>query len=206
MLIAARPTTPVISTAIAAIALLSGVAFVQAGFWNNTLALTQHATHYNPRSVSAWTAMGDAYRKLDDAAGPAEQAYRKAIEAQPNAIYPNVNYGNLLRDQGRLNEAIERYNVAYNERHVNAAMYLNFADALIQTGQSVEAGEVLIDVLPAHHNDYRLRTLLGVAFMNQGKLARADQILRDALKDAPADAQTQAALAEVARRRSAAAP
>ncbi len=53
----------------------------------------------------------------------AEECYKKALSIQPDNINANINMGQLLRQQGRWNEALEHFTVASNRRPLQSDLH-----------------------------------------------------------------------------------
>jgi tetratricopeptide (TPR) repeat protein len=91
---------------------------------------------FGPR---AWNALGNLLReRVKDYEG-AEQAYRRAIEGEPNYAVPWNNLGNLLEDLTRFDEAEQAYRQAI-ERDPNYALsWKGLADLLQHLKRSDES-------------------------------------------------------------------
>lgn len=69
------------------------------------------ATKLGPKDGRPWYALAQLLKKTGDLQG-AEAAYRESAKYLPQAYMPLVNLGNLLRDTGRPDEALEAYKAA----------------------------------------------------------------------------------------------
>ena len=116
-------------------------------------------TSRNPRSVVAWTNLGNAERQLGHAP-EAEQAYRKAIEADASAARDALNnLAWLLYEQKRLDEAEPLARKAVAEPGPDAYLMLDtLARVLAAKGSCDEALTTFrhaIDAVPAARDQAR---------------------------------------------------
>ena len=70
-------------------------------------------TTSEPGLSGAWTNLGIARNKIGDTAG-AEDAFNKAIAANPNQVVAYNELGIIYRRSGRLEEAAASYNSGLN--------------------------------------------------------------------------------------------
>lgn len=75
----------------------------------------------------------------DDAAGGFEQSLRDAITTDPDDVAALASLANLLANDGRLAEAIDRYEDAIALDPENATIRFDFATSLAQAGRGPDA-------------------------------------------------------------------
>lgn len=88
-----------------------GAELLRAGQREEALEWLGKATSIDPGLADGWINLGVVRRRSGDAAG-AEAAYRRALEADPQAAAAYQNLASLLRSQGRAREADELQDLA----------------------------------------------------------------------------------------------
>lgn len=91
------------------------------------------------QSDSDWFHVGEALEASDSVS--AEEAYRKALAADPDRVEVLVNLGALLCDGGRCEEAVSMFAYAIAGGTVSALLHYNHAIALEDVGQLTRAEE-----------------------------------------------------------------
>ncbi len=134
-------------------------------------------------------ALGDRGRKV-----AAEQAYRRALQADPD--YPQAwnNLANLLADEGRTDEALAAYRKALERTPWDAAIHVNLGLTLLETGDVAGARrsfEAAIQENPAHADGH---ANLGALLLSVGQRERARLALETALALDPDHAAARANL------------
>jgi predicted TPR repeat methyltransferase len=109
----------------------------------------------------------------------AEQIFRLILEAEPNYAVAHNNLGNVLQEQGNLEEAVIRYRRALELRPDYAMAHSNLALTLYNLGRIEEAAAAARQWLRyAPENPVALHLL--AAYTGQGVSARAaDQYIKD---------------------------
>lgn len=187
------------------------------------------ALQQSPTSYEALLALGDAHRLR--AEGPqAEDAYRRAIAANPQSAEPHLGLGQLFaqlnrRDDaltalrrahelasddpdvdyelGRLlggEEGIARLREAVANRPTWGLAQSALGDALLGAGQNEPAAEAFRAALAQDSSLASARSGLGRALMAAGQLEQAESTLRSALEQVSNDAGAVTALADVLAR------
>jgi tetratricopeptide (TPR) repeat protein len=118
-----------------------------------------------------------------------ETLWRTTLAKNPGSWMAHNNLGNVLRDQGRVVEAIEHYQKALDLQPDYAMAHNNLGNALLDQGKVVEAVahfRKALDIQPAYaeaHNN------LGYALINHGEIVEAVAHFRKALDIQPAYAE-----------------
>jgi cytochrome c-type biogenesis protein CcmH/NrfG len=75
-------------------------------------------TRRNPANAAAWVELGNAYFDSDQVK-PSIEAYRKALDLQPNNADVATDMGVMLRKDGRPQDAVQAFDraIAINPKH-----------------------------------------------------------------------------------------
>ncbi len=101
----------------------------------------------------------------------AEEAYGRALAAQPARADIWVNYGRFLESQGRLQEATEAYRRATEQEPWLAAASYNLGTALARSGQLAQARRSLLEAVKLEPRDPQIWGNLGAVY---GQLGQPD--------------------------------
>ena len=174
------------SSALATLAGLLAVAYVQTGYWKDSIALWTHTLACTSGNAFAHYHLGSA---LADQAKPAEaiQQYEQALQLKPD--YPEAlnNFGIALARQGKLAEAIQHYERVLQLRPGSAGTLNNLGAALAGQGKWAEAIQRFQQALQLNPDDAEVHNNLGKALAAQGKWAEATQHYERALQVKPDD-------------------
>ena len=140
-------------------ALRAAVALEDEGKFADAAERYRTITAHNPKSIVAWTNLGNAERQLGHTP-EAEQAYRKAIDADPSAARDALNnLAWLLYEQKRLDEAEPLARKAFAEPGPDSYLMLDtLARVLAAKGSCAEALTTFrsaIDAVPAARDEAR---------------------------------------------------
>ena len=183
--------------AVAALLLVAmgSLTWQRAHAWENGIVLWEDTVRKNPGSTTARYNLGVALQqagRLEEAI----EAYRAALDIDPDDPLVLNNLGIALRLQGRLNEAIEQYRAALRVAPNFARAHTNLGEALQQQGRVEEAMEayresihIQPDFAGAHYN-------LGVALRSQGRVREAMKHYRAAIAHDPKSAEAHLNLGE----------
>jgi len=128
---------PLLFAVIAACAMVASAR--QAAFWRDDLSLFGHAAQVTPNSPVAFNSLGVALRRAGRDA-EAEQAFLTALTTPgPFKVLPNMGLGVLYLDQGRAEEALERFSAVVSGNPVYAPAHAWRARALAVLGRRDEA-------------------------------------------------------------------
>ena len=192
--LAARVRIPKMALAVAAgivLALLTGVAHVQAGYWQDSISLFDHTLKVTSENHFAHkylgTALADGKRHEEAVA-----QFEEAIRINPNVPDLYTQLGNSLSALDRLDEAVAQYQKAIKRDPRNLAAHYNLANALFRQGKNEEAVIHYKEADPAYNKmlqteavDPAVYTNMGNALSGQGKFAEAAEQFTKALKANP---------------------
>jgi tetratricopeptide (TPR) repeat protein len=124
----------------------------------------------------------------------AERAYRRAIELDPRSIYAVVEYADLLRATGRLEEAEAQVRKARARRPAVPVLAVKEAELQLDRRQPDAAIAILTETLRLAHDNRRAHVYLGTAWEAKGDFARAFGCYQTALGMNPQDRRALPAL------------
>lgn len=162
-------------------------AWIQTGYWRNTLTLFQHALDVTRSNLIAHVNMGYALEKsgmLSDAV----THYRDALQINRN-FPPALNgMGNILAAQGKIEMAAALYREAA-QRDPNYAMaFYNLGVTLTQMGEIDRAMRSLREAIRIRPGYSEAHTNFGALLHRQGKFDEAFAEYSQALRYNPDDA------------------
>jgi tetratricopeptide (TPR) repeat protein len=99
----------------------------------------------------------------------AESCFRKIVEQHPDLPDPRYSLGVVLQMQGRPEAAIEHFKVAIAEDPVFVQALYNLANALVQTGRSLEAIGYVREIIRLDNEHADAHWLLGMLLLLHGK-------------------------------------
>ena len=111
------------------VAVLCGLTWQQAGYWQNTLVLSQQALQVTPDNHIALVLHARALR----IAGQDElalSAYRRAVQIDPNYTAAHNDWGALLLQRGELAAAVAQFRQGLTSAPQNLRLRWNLANAL----------------------------------------------------------------------------
>jgi Tfp pilus assembly protein PilF len=126
------------TAALAGLAALASLTFVQVGYWRDDLALFGHAIESGPDNSFSRNKLGTALVQRGKLPEAIEQ-FEQAIRLNPHAIDPRYNLGLVYQNTGRSQAAADLYRavLADNEDHTDA--HNNLGAILLDRGQFEEA-------------------------------------------------------------------
>jgi tetratricopeptide (TPR) repeat protein len=113
-----------------------------------------------------------------------------------------VNYGESLRRAGRIDEAIEAFQIALSLEPRFVALENNLANLYIMRGDTAAAIYHYKAILEQHPTLADVWLNLGAAYANTGRVEAARKAWQTALKYAPEDSTAKAYLARLPRKKS----
>jgi tetratricopeptide (TPR) repeat protein len=116
--------------------------------------------------------------------------FRHTLEVSPQAWYIHNNYGNVLKDEGQVAEAIKHFNMAIAARPDFAEAYHNLGGALCKIGRDDEAVANYKKALSLKPKFWEAHLDLGTTLARMGKSDEALAELNKALEIKPNDAET----------------
>ncbi len=133
--------------------------------WLVLLILCGFLAEAKAQKAHPWLREGDrAYLSGDYAA--AEEAYRKALEAEPDNAQARYNLGNALYQQGRLEEAAREYEAAARsaaQNEVAARAWHNLGNAFFRLEQLDKSIEAYKQALRRNPHDFDTKKNLSAA-------------------------------------------
>jgi len=183
----------------AALAAYAVVAWVQLGFWQDSVTLFRHALAVTADNFVAEANLGVALQDagdLDGASVHLEASY--ALNPDGDAAF---NLGNVRFAQGRLPEAVALYEEALQEDPRRVKTLYNLANALRERGDPDGAVQRYREALGLDPTDVDVRNNLGITLLNAGRLDEAGTELDAARNLAPDDKTVHRNLAVLAMRR-----
>lgn len=154
------------------------------GQWGEAEARYRKVLAADPRDAVAWHGYAVLEHQRGDLSGGLERI-RRAIELQPAVPEFQVALGNLLKADGRLQEAAHAYflAVSMNPRYVEA--YNNLGTTYRAMGTLPEAEAVLQQALRIRPGDADVLCNLGAVCLDLGRPPEAVAHLREATRSAP---------------------
>jgi len=146
------------------------------------IAELEEAVKLNRRSPDLWNALAMAYVQRG-AHGEAEKAFKKGLRKDRDNASLNLNYGYLLNNLGRYDDAIERLEVARDDLTYAepAKIFNNLGWSYLQVGRSDDAVAHLEEAVRRQPNWCGARYNLGAAYASQGETMKAAQSFEQVL-------------------------
>jgi len=169
--------------------LLAG-AYVQTGYWKNSIALWTHTLACMPENPKAQNNLGSALAvqgKWNDAM----QHFEQALQLNPDYADAHFNLSAALARQGKLPEAIEHYERALQIKPDDAGACNNLGFVLAAQGKREQAIEYYERALQLKPDFIDAHVNLGNALAARGNLAEAVQQYERALQLRPDDADAR---------------
>ncbi|HET6327556.1 MAG TPA: tetratricopeptide repeat protein [Planctomycetaceae bacterium] len=222
------------ATAAAIVVFYGSIAFVQAGYWHDSISLYRHAVEAGEQNPYSLTTLGWAYaneKRFDEALPPLQQA----VELTPDFGQAQFLLGCVLQGKSQFDEAADHFRAALATDDGNAAAHLNLGTILMARREYAQARHELDRVVEldpgnarvqanlaelclqlrnyeeslAHGkraleldpNQTRYRRLIVIALRDQGRLDEAIDQLRQLVAVAPDDRASQRELARLLAQR-----
>lgn len=159
--------------------------------WKSPLTLYEHDLALEPKSFLLHNNAGVEYFRKQDWA-KAKAAFKNAIENSPSGGYgiANNNYGVILENEGRLNEAVHQFQVSIVLNQYNLA-YMNLGRILIKNNHSKEAIPLLKEGVKANPYSPQLWYLLGIAALSDNNRVLAKETFQKLERLSPNYANTR---------------
>lgn len=170
------------------------------GQWTSAESLLLKSLAADPASSESWFLLGRVRSTgLDDRAG-AIDAYRKSIEANPQARSARLNLAVLYSRLGQVQDALATYNqlIGHYPRYTPALLNRALLLERLERGE-----EALADLEAAYRiapEDTQVLARLAQRLVKAGDLARARELLSDAIAESPSDVDARLLLVEVQAR------
>jgi len=144
---------------------------------------------WQPNSIAAHLLMADIYERIEDPANAIKEleAILAIDSSHPGA---RAKLGELLIDVNRINEALNYLSGLVKEQIVTANIQIDYAEALLRSGQSEEAKKALQDAFQmglGRQERAKASSTRGRIHMEEGKWEAAAADLLVAIEIAPDD-------------------
>ncbi|RCK81118.1 MAG: TPR repeat protein [Candidatus Ozemobacter sibiricus] len=151
--------------------------FFESGQYAKALDHIQKAIAKAPSNADYVSTKGVFLHKMNDLAGAIE-AYREAIQINPQHTFAHFNLGLILMKLGKITEAINEWEavIRINPRDVDAIF--NIAVALAQTGRRREAIPFFEKVLQLKPEHVQAHQNLGIIYRDEHQFDKARHHLR----------------------------
>ena len=121
-----------------------------------------------------------ALRRMVKAESATDEPYLWAIAQAPGDTYVNVRYGQLLVEQGRIGEAVRRYQRLLESQPYNMTIRLALAGACALGGMRDLAIEALTsDETPYRYDRKQALLMLGTQYAQKGLIAQAATVYEE---------------------------
>ena len=178
-----------IAVGAASLSALGAAAFVQAGYWKNSITLFEHTLSVTQDNCLVHndlaTVLADEGR-LDEA----EHHYGSAIRIWPGYAKAHKGLADLLFTRHRHEEAILHYNEAIVLQPKYLEGYSNLAQLLYSRGEHKQAQAYLAKALAMDPEKDWLHSNMALVLTARGEYDGAVRHFREALRLNPEDAQT----------------
>ncbi len=174
----------VASSAFLILFVFSTTAWMQTGYWKNSIFLFKHAIKATKNNYTAHTCLANAY--FDKGINTlAKEHYVKALKINPNHAKTYYNLGLLLSKEGQTDAAIKHFELSLKIRPGIAKTHSAFATELIKKNLLDDA---IFHYKEAVHLDPKLinsQNNLGFAYLLKGEYSKAIRIFQTVLKNDP---------------------
>jgi len=161
-----RPTVP-LAAAVAVLA-LTGLAYVQTGYWRNSVTLFEHALECTSNNYVAHNQLGAALHEQGDMEDAIKQ-YQEALRINPRYVGAQGNLGIALFEMGRARAAIPILSQVSRNYPQEVRTRINLGMALEQVGKTDEAFREYREAVRLAPDNMAARGSLGNALLKQGK-------------------------------------
>ena len=143
-----------------------------------------------------------ALRRMVKAESATDEPYLWAIAQAPGDTYVNVRYGQLLVEQGRIGEAVRRYQRLLESQPYNMTIRLALAGACALGGMRDLAIEALTsDETPYRYDRKQALLMLGTQYAQKGLIAQAATVYEELSRIDPDNVDVLVNLAAAASHR-----
>ncbi len=167
--------------ATAILASLLACAYIQTGYWKNSVSLWTHAVACRPSNAFAENNLGGALAAQGKWNGATEH-YERAIQLEPDYPEAQVNLGIARVNQGKLDDAIQYFDRALQINPHSAEAHYNLGSTLTAQGKLPEAIQQLEQALECRPGYTDAHYGLGLTLGMQGKWDEAIPHLEQALQ------------------------
>jgi Flp pilus assembly protein TadD len=164
---------------------IGALAWVQVGFWRDSVTLYRHTLMVAPdNNVVVHFNLAHVLGKQGNL-NEAVTHFSEALRSKPDFFDALINIGVTLNDQRRFAEATDYLTRAVAIEPGSSKAHAQLAIALAQNGRNDEALKHFYQAVELAPNDPDARTNLGLMLARQGKLEEAEEQLNGALQQNP---------------------
>jgi tetratricopeptide (TPR) repeat protein len=182
----------------ASVAAAAWLAWLQTGYWSDSIRLFQRAIEVTGENALAEHNLGSAYYQRR-AQGDLERAaahYAEAVRIDPGYGAAQSSLAGVLLELGRTEEAIDRWSQLVAARPQATAALCNLCGALARAGRLAEAQPRCEQALRSNPQAACAHASLGQLYLRQSRILEAEQHLETALRIAPGDTNARLGLAD----------
>jgi tetratricopeptide (TPR) repeat protein len=148
----------------AVVVVYASIAFVQAGYWHDSISLYRHAVAVGKQNPYSLTTLGWAYvneKRFDEALAP----LRQAVELTPDFGQAQFLLGCVLQRNSQLEEAADHFRAALASDDSNAAAHLNLGTILSGRREYAQARREFDRVVQLDPDNARVQANLAELFL-----------------------------------------
>ena len=119
--------------------------------------------------------------------GPAEESYKKMLALKPGFEPAILDFGRILENQGKNDQAVERYRIYIKINPHSVNVRLKLADLLIKLKKPEEAEKELRETLTWGRGRREIAYRLGLFYLENDRYAKAAEIILELLKTNSSD-------------------
>jgi tetratricopeptide (TPR) repeat protein len=183
---------------LAAVVGLGAVAWVQEGYWKDSVALFERSVAVSPDEPIGRGNLGMAQverGKLDEAL----LEFRRAVELSPRVASGHMNLGNALAMKGSLGEAVREYEEASRLDPGDPRVRYDLGRTLVRAGRPAAAEGPLREAIRLDAGHARAHAALAEVLAATGRPAEARREAEEATRLAPDDPVVGAEARRLAR-------
>jgi len=144
----------------------------------SSLSELEKAIGLSPQDVNLWVALGQLYHYWAIAADStkfalAHEAYEEAVRLAPNTARVHTYWGLLYYDQGRYEEAVEKFRYATDLDATDGYAYSHLGDAYLVLGELGPASVAYSKAIKWEPHLYHAHRGLGEVYYQQGRFGEA---------------------------------
>lgn len=173
-----------VAAGFAVLVVLASATWVQAGHWQNSIALFKHTAEVTTNNWVAHSNLGIAYT-AENEYEEAIKHYRKAIEIHQKDPEAEHGLGVVLVKVGKIDEAIQHYLKALEIKPDHHEAFNNLGAAYAMQGRTEEAQKQYAEALRIKPDYAEAHNNFGSLLAEQGKLDEAIRHFSEALKVKP---------------------
>lgn len=187
------------SAAVASIATLATVSYIQVGYWKDSFTLLEHNIAIRPYDYRSFNKLGFLHIEQRNFK-QAERNFRRALEIQPGDDIARVNLAMALMDQGRLKEAEQELRTMIQEKAGYVDAYYGLGIILDKQGRKNEAVDYLEKALEFKPDYTEVRSNLGIILARMDRYNDAETQFSEVVRLEPENTEARFNLAKISLR------